>query len=184
MQRLAPVDAADLTESQKEVHDKIAGGPRGGVRGPFAVLLHNPVVADPVQELGARLRFRGTLPGKLRELAILTVARQFTAHYEWHAHVTFAKEEGLDPAIIEAIAERRPPDFPSPDEEAVYAFCREILDGRRPGDEVYARTAEAVGADGLVELVALAGYYSLISMVLNAFDIEPPEGAGPPALSD
>ena len=184
MQRLAPVDAADLTESQKEVHDKIAGGPRGAVRGPFAVLLHNPDVADPVQALGAHLRFQGALPGRLRELAVLTTARHWTARYEWHAHALIAAEEGLDPAVIEAIAERRPPDFPSSDEETVYAFCREILDGRRLSDDAYARAVGVLGSEGVVELVAVMGYYSLISMVLNAFDIKPPEGAGPPALGD
>lgn len=184
MQRLAPIDAANLTEHQQQVYDRIAGGPRGGVRGPFAVLLHSPGVADPVQALGAHLRYGGVLPGRLRELAILTTARHWTAHYEWHAHALIAAKEGLDPAIIEAIAARRAPEFSTPEEATVYAFCRDVLDHGRAGDAAYAEALGVFGAEGVVELVAVAGYYSLISMILNTFDVTPPDGAGPPSLGE
>ncbi len=178
MQRLAPVDAANLSEDQKHVYDKIADGPRGGVRGPFAVLLHSPGVADPVQALGAHLRYGGVLPGRLRELAILTTARHWSARYEWYAHAPIAAKEGLEPAIIEAIAERRTPEFSAPDEATVYGFCREVLDKGRAGDETYAKVVELFGTEGVVELVAVAGYYSLLSMALNTFDVEPPGDPG------
>jgi 4-carboxymuconolactone decarboxylase len=178
MQRLAPVDAANLSEDQKKVYDKIADGPRGGVRGPFAVLLHSPSVADPVQALGAHLRYGGVLPGRLRELAILATARHWSARYEWYAHVPISVKEGLDPVIIGAIAERRMPEFQGLDEATVFAFCSEVLDNGRVGDETYAEAVELFGAEGVVELVAVAGYYSLLSMVLNTFDVKLPGDTG------
>ena len=110
MARLPPLDPAMLSGRQKELFDKIASGPRGRVAGPFNVLLQCPGVVDPVQELGRCLRFDGVLPGHLRELGILVAARFWTAQFEWHAHARMAREEGLDAAVIEAIAAgtRRP----------------------------------------------------------------------------
>lgn len=178
MERLSTLDPERLTARQRDVYDKIAGT-RGGVRGPFAVLLRCPEIADDVQALGAHLRFAGGLPGRLRELAILTTARFWTAQYEWAAHAPIAEKEGLDPAVIEAIAARRKPAFAAADEEAVYGFCRECLGRHRVGDAAYARAVEALGEDGVVELAAVVGYYSLISTVLNAFEVAPPEGAAP-----
>ena len=99
MQRLPKLDPGALMGRKREVYNTIAGGPRGGVRGPFVALLQCPDIADYVQGLGAHLRFEGALPGPLRELAILMTARFWTAAYEWCAHVTIAEKEGLAPAV-------------------------------------------------------------------------------------
>ena len=111
MSRLPKIDDNDLTPEQRRVADEIASGPRGEIRGPFIPLLHNPAATDAVQRMGAFLRFSGTLPGDLRELAILVVARHWTAQYEWFAHHRIALEEGLAPAICDAIADGRRPNF-------------------------------------------------------------------------
>lgn len=179
MSRLPKLDPAKLAGRQKQVYDKIAGGPRGGVRGPFGVLLHAPGVADPVQALGAYLRFESPLPGRLRELAIMITARFWTAQFEWHIHRGFAEKEGIDPAIIDAIAERRTPEFKNADEKIVYALVRELNKQHRVSDATYDEAVRLLGAEGVVELTAVAGYYTLISMVLNAFEVGIPEGTVP-----
>lgn len=92
-------------------------------------------------------------------------------------HRPFAEEEGLDPAVIEAIAEDRTPDFASPDEKTVYDFCSQLHENHRVGDGTYADAVDALGIEAVVELTALSGYYTLISMVLKTFGIEPPENA-------
>ncbi|MFQ5764995.1 MAG: carboxymuconolactone decarboxylase family protein [Rhodospirillales bacterium] len=178
MERLSTLDPESLSPRQRDVYDKVAGT-RGGVRGPFAVLLRCPEIADGVQALGAQLRFAGGLPGRLRELAILTTARFWTAQYEWAAHAPIAEKEGLDPAVIDAIAQWRKPVFDAAEEKAVYDFCHESLGRRRVGDDTYARALESLGEDGVVELAAVVGYYSLISTVLNAFEVAPRDGAVP-----
>ncbi|HEX9703035.1 MAG TPA: carboxymuconolactone decarboxylase family protein [Rhodospirillales bacterium] len=179
MSRLPQLDPAKLAGRQKEIYDKIVDSPRGGVRGPFGVLLHAPGVADPVQALGAYLRFDSVLPGRLRELAILITARFWTAQFEWHIHRGFAEKEGLDPAIIDAIAARQTPEFHAADEKVVYAYCRELHKQHRVSDATYADAVKVLGAEAVVELTALNGYYTLISMVLNAFEVPVPTGEAP-----
>lgn len=180
MARLPPLDLAMLSGRQKELFDKIASGPRGRVAGPFNVLLQCPGVVDPVQELGRILRFDGVLPGHLRELAILVAARFWTAQFEWYAHARMAREQGLDAAVIEAIAAGTPPPLATPEENAVYDFCRELHDSHAVSDESYTQAVETLGQEGVIELTVLSGYYTLISMILNTFEIAPPDGAAPP----
>jgi len=177
MPRLPELDPDTLTPEQQRVFDTITNGPRGSVRGPFAALLHCPGVADYVQATGIHLRFDGVLPGVLRELAILTTARFWKAEYEWNSHAPIAEKEGLSPIVIDAIAHNQTPEFPSPDQQAVYAFCQELHKTHNVGDAVYEQAIEALGLEAVMELTAVAGYYTLISMVLNAFEVATPEGS-------
>ena len=187
MRRLPPLDPDALTGRQREVFDGIAQGPRGGVRGPFTALLLQPEVADRVQALGARLRFEGTLPARLRELAVLVTAHFWGAAYEWAAHAPIARKEGVPVAVIEAIADDRRPDFEDAGDDrdahdaAVYDFCSELLKTHEVGDEAYAAALDAPGPEGVVELTALIGYYALLAMVLKTFRIEPPGDDDPGA---
>ena len=171
MPRLPELDPDNLTTEQKEVFDKITAGPRGGVRGPFAQLLHLPGVADHVQAMGIHLRFNGVLPGHLRELAILTTARFWKAEYEWNSHAPIANKEGLDPAVIDAIAEGKTPDFADNDEKTVHALITELHRDHKVSDASYAEAIRALGTEAVIELTAVAGYYTLISMVLNTFEV-------------
>ena len=84
--RFPQVPRDQLTDAQKQVYDAIAGGPRGGVRGPFGPLLRSPELADRVQKLGEYLRFDSSLPARLNEMAILINARFWESKYEWNAH--------------------------------------------------------------------------------------------------
>ena len=179
MSRLPVIDPADYTPEQKAVADAITGGPRGEVRGPFLSLMHNAKAADAVQRMGSFLRFDGTLDGRLRELAIIITGRHYTAQYEWYAHARIAAEEGLDQAIIDAIAERRRPDFRNADEEVVYNFAIELHEQHAVSDATFAAAQDLLGNTGVVELIVLCGHYSVISMVLNAFDVQVPGGEKP-----
>lgn len=177
MPRLPDLDPADLTPEQQQVHDNITNGPRGGVRGPFNALMHHAGVAEHVQAMGINLRFDGVLPGRLRELAILTAARFWTTEYEWSSHAPIAEKEGLSLAVIDAIAENRTPDFPKDDEKTVHAFCRELHGEHHVSDATYDAAVAVLGHEGVVELTVLSGYYTIISMTLNTFQVPSPEGA-------
>ena len=180
MARLKPLDPAALSGARKALYDKIVGGPRGRVGGPLEAMVLCPAVGDPLQALGGRLRFDGVLPGKLRELAVLVVARFWTAQFEWHAHARIAREEGLDQTVVAAIAEGAAPALATPAENAVYAFCRELHETHGVGAATYAEAVETLGQEAVIELTVLSGYYTTISMILNTFEIPLPEGVTPP----
>ena len=98
-----PLDT--LTPEARAVYDKISAK-RGAVRGPFASLMHHPALAERVGDLGEYLRFGGTLPGDVRELAILITARAVSQPYEWIAHAKVATREGLPADVIERVRTR------------------------------------------------------------------------------
>ena len=174
MSRLSDLKPTDLTSGQRRVYDDIIAGPRGKISGPFNALLRSPGVAGPSQELGAFLRFDATLAGRLRELAVLVTARYWKAQFEWYAHTSIARSEGLAQSIIDAIAARQMPEFTDDAENIVYQFCTELLNSHVVGDELYAATLAQLDETGIVELVAIVGYYSLVSMTLNTFQVAPP----------
>lgn len=179
MSRAPQLSRDTMTAEQQAVHDAIAGGPRGGVRGPFNVLLHSPRLADAVQALGAYVRYDCAVPWKLREMAILITAKHWTAQYEWFAHEKIAREAGLDDGIIEAIRAGRKPSFTEEAEEVVWRFATELYENRRVSDETFAAAEKLFGVSGVVDLVGLMGHYNVIAMTLNAFEVEVPDGSRP-----
>lgn len=179
MSRISPIDPERLDAEQRAVYDAIASGPRKGVRGPLAVWLHRPQLADRAQALGRYCRYDSKLPPRLSELAILLMGRHWLAEYEWAAHKPFALEAGLSLAVIDAIRDGREPDFAQRDEALVYAFIRQLHARHAIDDALYADLEREIGQDALVDLVGVAGYYTLISMTIKVFEVPPPAGAIP-----
>src|SRR6202790_4757845 len=108
--RMPEIPTDKMTEAQKKAVDEFVAGRGAPVLGPFVPLLRSPVVFLRAKEMGDYLRFKTVLPPKLRELAILVTARQWTQQYEWGFHSTVAIKAGLSPEIIKAGAEGgRPP---------------------------------------------------------------------------
>lgn len=179
MPRLPEFDKTKLTEAQKAVYERISSGPRGGVRGPFKALLQAPELGDLVQAVGGHLRYSGGLPGDLRELAILVTGRHTSAQYEFFAHAPIGIDEGLDPAIVEAVRTKQEPLFNDEKTETVYRFAKQMNEKHNVDDATFEAAVSQFGHPGVVELVVLCGYYTLIAMTLNSFRITPPEGEEP-----
>lgn len=180
MPRLPDLDPATLSPQARRVHDSIVAGPRGVVQGPLRVWLTSPELADKAQALGAFCRFGTSLPARLSELAILVMGAHWRAGFEWHVHAPIGIEAGLSPAAVEAIRSGGEPRFAKPDEAAVHAFSRELLATRRVSQPTYDRAVSELGVQAVVELVGVLGYYGLISMTINAFEVPLPEGAPEP----
>lgn len=180
MPRLAPLDLAKLTPEQKKVADAIVAGPRGALRGPFEPWLRSPALADRAQKLGEYCRFGNSLPRDLSELAICLVGRHFKAQYEFYAHARLAKEAGLAPAVVEAIRTRSTPPFSRDSERIVYDFVTEYLATNRVAQPNYQRAIDAFGEQVVVDLVGVCGYYMLVSMTLNVFEMPLPPGEPEP----
>jgi 4-carboxymuconolactone decarboxylase len=166
--RFKPLPPEQMTAEQKRVAQALSDGPRGGVRGPFPALLRIPAFADRVRILGDYVRFESTLPPALTELAILVVARFWTAQYEWYAHSRHAVKAGLDPSVPEAIAQGKRPPKLSADETLIYDFCSELLNARDVSDETFAAAVARFGEATVLDLVGVAAYYSFVSLILNA----------------
>ena len=180
MPRLTPLDLNKLTPDQKKAADAIIAGPRGGLRGPFDPWLRRPELADRAQKLGEYCRFNSSLPKDLSELAICLIGRHFKAQYEFYAHARLAKEAGLSAELVEAIRTRRTPPFASEQERIVYDFVTEYLETNRVAQSNYKRALDAFGEKGVVDLVGVCGYYMLVSMTLNVFEMPLPAGVPEP----
>jgi 4-carboxymuconolactone decarboxylase len=182
MPRLAPLDLAKLTPEQKQVADAIVAGPRGALRGPFEPWLRSPTLADRAQKLGEYCRFHNSLPNDLSELAICLIGRHFKAQYEFYAHARLAKEAGLSEAIVEAIRTRQTPPFTRDEERIVHDFVTEYLATNRVAEANYKRALAKFGEKGVVDLVGVCGYYMLVSMTLNVFEMPLPPGVAEPLV--
>jgi 4-carboxymuconolactone decarboxylase len=169
-----------MTEAQKRVYQSIAAGPRGGVRGPFNALLRSPELADRVQRVGEYLRFGTSLPARLNELAILINARFWGSKYEWYAHRPLAEKGGLGPAVVDDLARNRRPDGLQPDEAVVYEFCTALHTTHAVDDALFERAVATLGERGVMDLIGVSGYYTLVSMVLNVAEIPLPADAPAP----
>lgn len=183
-QRLDAPDPARYDARQKEIHEAIASGPRGGVRGPLAVWLHRPELAAAAQTLGRYCRYNTLLEPRHSELAILVTGRIFCSEYEWQAHKSIALKAGVEADIVEAIRRNLRPDFADEKDAVVYDVARAVHEERNLDDALYARAVSVLGEPALVDLIGLLSYYTLISLTINVFRV-PPMGNDPmPELDD
>jgi 4-carboxymuconolactone decarboxylase len=173
--RFAPLTWAEMTDAQKTMVTHVLEGPRNSLGGPFNVMLRSPEMGDAAQQLGAFSRFNA-MSGRLRELAIIMTARFWTSHYEWYAHKNAALREGLDPAIIDAIASGELPTGMDADETVVYNLVRELLYDQRVSDATFESAIDALGERGVVDVVGIVGYYGMVSLFLNIDEYPLPEG--------
>lgn len=166
--RLGPIETWHMTPAQQAAAQAIIDGPRGAVYGPFVPLLRSPELMDHAQRLGEYLRYRSAIGTRLSELAILVTARQWDQQVEWAIHAPIAVQSGIGAAVIDAIARgQRPHDMPDED-AAVHDFSLELNRDKRVSDRTYNRALALFGERGVVDLMAINGYYTFLAMVMNA----------------
>jgi 4-carboxymuconolactone decarboxylase len=176
--RLPLIDEPHMNDAQRALLEGLRAGPRGQSitpRGPFAAWMHAPEFGELAQKLGAHCRYKTALPSRLSEFAILCTARLWRAQYEWFAHAPMAERGGVKPKTIQDLRAGRAPKSAPKDERAIYDFVQELYKTRRVGERCYKRLHALLGDAAIVELVGILGYYALISMTLNVFQMLPPE---------
>jgi 4-carboxymuconolactone decarboxylase len=172
-----PIDA--LSPEARQVYEKISAR-RGAIRGPYAPLMHHPALALHVGDLGEYLRFNSTLPGDVRELAILITARAVSQPFEWVMHVPIARRAGLPDDVIERVRMRGDlTQLASPYAVAARAV-QHVLASESLPQWIADSVREEFGVAGLLELVVLPGFYRMIAGVLFSFDVPLPESEPPP----
>jgi 4-carboxymuconolactone decarboxylase len=177
--RMPPIPADKLTEAQKKAIEEFKAARSVDISGPFVPLLRSPEVMTRARAMGDYLRFRSSLPPRLSEFVILLTARRWTQQYEWNAHAPLAVKGGLKAEIVKAVAEGRKPEGLAEDEEIVYALFDEIQKNHSVSDATYARALGKIGEQGIIDVMGITGYYSLLAMVMNTARTPLPDGAKP-----
>jgi len=180
MSRYRDTPQDQMTAAQRRVQDIIVAGKRGRLSGPFKVLIKAPEICEHAAKLGEHLRWGSSLPARLSELAICITARFWRAQYEWFAHAPLAVRAGVSEAAIEAIRRGETPHFTQKDEALVHRVCTEIYKTQRLTDASFNEAVSVLGEVGLIEVISVMGYYTLIGNTLNVFQVALPEGETPP----
>jgi 4-carboxymuconolactone decarboxylase len=178
--RLPKLSYEELSPEQKVAWDEVVAGPRGKMHGPFFIWLHSPELLSRGQELGLYARFQSSLPPRLSEMCILITASHWKAAGEWIDHAPIARNLGVDADALEALRKGQPAKFKQNDEIAVYELAQELLKNRELSDASYKRATDVLGTRGVLDVVAVLGYYGLIAMSMKAFKMVPDAGTPDP----
>ena len=173
-------DQEEMTPEQRNIYDEISRTRTTGVAGPFGPWLANPALADPAQQLGRVCRYETIFDLRLSELAILATAHHTRSSTEWDIHLHEARKANLADRVIRSLEEHGldlPDDAFEDDADglAVFQFARELLENHSVSDATYAQLRNRFGDRGCVDLVGIVGYYTLVAMTLNTFQISAPE---------
>ena len=181
-ERMPEIALDKISAAQRSVADAIMSGPRKSIGGPFNAWLRSPELADRLQKVGEYVRFNTSLDKRINEMAILMTAQAWGSQYEWYAHEPLALKAGLDPAIVAAIGAGRKPDNMKDDEAIVWEFTTQLRRDHGVDDATYASALEKFGEKGIIDLIAVNGYYNVVSMTLNVAHVRPPADAHMPAI--
>jgi len=180
--RMPPLAPQELTPAQQAAVAELEAVRGYAPRGPWIPLLRSPEVLARARAMGDYLRYNSLLPPRLSEFVILMTAREWTQHYEWHAHRAIALDAGVRPDTVEAIAEGRRPPALVEDEAVLYALFNELNREKEVSDETYARAVAQFGEQGVIDTVGIIGYYTFLAMVMNTARTPLPGGAEPTLL--
>ena len=194
MPRLEPQTFDTLNDAQRVLWDNITTGPRGNpdrehgglagadgaLIGPFNALFQSPELGDAIQKLGAAIRYQTSLPADILEVAICTMGGHWRANFEFWAHARLAVNAGVSQGAVDAIRDGEQPFFGDDRLQTVYQFGRELIENQRVSDETYNALNALVGESGVFEIASVMGYYALVSIGLNTFDVTMPPGIEPP----
>ena len=191
-ERFPILQPEQMNAEQKKLLDALLAGPRVGGdaspealqqmlrRGPFNAWMRSPDLGNRLQNVGAYIRYKTSLPLKLNEFAILIIGRQWRSQVEWFAHAPLAIKAGLAPAIVADLKANRRPANMAPEEAAVYDFVTELTTRHEVSDETFDRAKRLLGEQQVVDLTAVAGSYVSIAMLLAMSEMTVPPGKEEP----
>lgn len=176
--RFTEPDPESMDAELRAFYDRLCEH-RGWLPGPYRIWLEYPAFARVMAEVSRFHRETSTLPKVLKELAIIATVRHWRAQYAWSSHAKSARAAGVADEVVNAIRDRKPPQFADEAQAAVYAFCRENLDDHAVGAATFERAVAAVGRKGVIELIGLMSHYCAVAFTLNSYDVPPKDGAAP-----
>jgi 4-carboxymuconolactone decarboxylase len=174
-ERMPAIPPEKMSEAQRKVVADLVAT-RGQLQGPFVAAIRSPGFADRMQHLGAYIRYECKLDLRINRLVSLMVARHWSAQYEWNGAVAHGLKVGVDAAIIAALAEGRRPAKMAEDEAVVYEFMTELLTHKSVSDPTYERAVTKFGEPGVIDLLGVAGYYTMQAIIMNVVRTPVPGG--------
>ncbi len=177
--RFPQLSKETLNEEQQRAVVEILKQSSSGIGGPWNAMLRSPEMAERLTKLLYYIRFETSLPLRLNELAIMITARHWSCQYEWWSHHRFAKKAGLSEEVLADLAQGKRPAKMQPDEAIVYDFCTELHRTHFVSDATFKKAKEMLGEQQVVDLMAVSGTYTLISMLLNTAEVMPNDGSRP-----
>jgi 4-carboxymuconolactone decarboxylase len=169
-----------LSPEQQAVAADVLKQSSAGLGGPYGMLIKSPELLKRYLLMTEYLRQKTSLPHRLNEMAILLEARIWDAQYEWWAHEPLARKAGLSDAIIDDIRNARRPASTRQDEAIVYDVVTELLNKRQLSDDTFGKARQILGEQQVVDLVAVAGFYVMVSAVVIAGRVAIPDGGPAP----
>jgi 4-carboxymuconolactone decarboxylase len=178
--RFAQPTMEQLSPEQQAVAAEMLKQSSAGLGGPYGMLIKSPELLKRYLMMTDYLRQKTSLPRRLNEMAILLEARIWDAQYEWWAHEPLARKAGLSDTIISDIRDGKRPGSMQPDEAIVYDVVTELLNKRQLSDDTFGKARQMLGEQQVVDLVAVTGFYVMVSAVVIAGRIAIPNGGPPP----
>ena len=175
-ERLPTIPPASYSAEQRQAAAEFEAARKAPVFGPFEPLMYSPTVMNDARALGDYLRFKPSIGTTLSELVILVTARAWSQDYEWYFHYPIALKAGIRAELADAIGAGRRPTAMTEDESIVYDFSTELNRDKFVSDATFARAEKRFGKQGVVDLTAISGYYTLLAMELNVARYPVPEG--------
>ncbi len=184
--RLRPILPAELSPEQRVLFDEIEqlteGKDRGftmaradgAMLGPYNSMLHFPQYGSAAWAMNTALTKHTTLTKPVHELVILVTGSRFSARYELYAHEFTAAKAGLSQSKISALAAGSRPADLTEQEGIGFDVATALSRGAQLPESTYQAALSAFGQAGVAELIYLIGFYCMISVLLNGFDVPVP----------
>ena len=166
--RLSEITREQMDSEQAALYADLIRGPRGAVTGPFIAWMHAPVIGKHLDKLGKYLRFQSSLSDRIAQLSILQTLAFWRSAFAWNRHVALARSMRIEEDVIVALRSRIVPSYSDPIEGSAYGAVEALLHTRTIVSMDWDPLVAAFGEKGLVDLVALVGYYGLVALTLAA----------------
>jgi 4-carboxymuconolactone decarboxylase len=171
--RLDPVPPASYDPAQQKAAGDFFTARGQPPFGPFTMMMRSPELMTSARSMGDYLRFHSAIGNTLSEFVILVTARHWDQEYEWNVHAPIAAKQGIAQVKIDAVAAGRRPSGMSEDEATCYDFTTELQRDHQVSDATYRRALKRWGEKGVVDLAGISGYYTFLSIEMNAARSDP-----------